>query len=108
MMNRIKILLCFSIVACIISVILFDCNSWASEAPNTDLIVRIKDNFVLAAQEIGRKLEIYAIRLFSLFLILDVALLGIRVALNRDQIQDVIKQFIMILLFAGFVLCIPT
>ena len=106
MMNRIKILLCFSIVACIISVILFDCNSWASEAPNTDLIVRIKDNFVLAAQEIGRKLEIYAIRLFSLFLILDVALLGIRVALNRDQIQDVIKQFIMILLFAGFVLAV--
>ena len=28
------------------------------------------------------------------------------VALNRDQIQDVIKQFIMILLFAGFVLAV--
>ena len=89
-----------------IAFLLFSSNAWADGAPNQDIIERITQNFVPAAQEIGKKLEVYAVRLFSLFLILDIALLGIRVSLNRDQIQDTIKHFIMILLFAGFVLAV--
>lgn len=105
-MDRIKIPPFVITLFFTISTIFISCNAFAADAPNTDLIERITQNFVPAAQEIGKKLEVYAVRLFSIFLILDVALLGIRVALNRDQIQDTIKHFIMILLFAGFVLAV--
>lgn len=105
-MDRIKIPPFVITLFFTISTIFISCNTFAADAPNTDLIERITQNFVPAAQEIGKKLEVYAVRLFSIFLILDVALLGIRVALNRDQIQDTIKHFIMILLFAGFVLAV--
>lgn len=83
--------------------LLFSSNAFAADAPNQDLIDRIVQNFVPAAQEIGAKLNVYAISIFKLFLILDIALFGIRMALNRDQVQDIFKQFIIVLLFSGFI-----
>ena len=71
--------------------LLFSSNAFAADALNQDLIDRIVQNFVPAAQEIGAKLNVYAISIFKLFLILDIALFGIRMALNRDQVQDIFK-----------------
>jgi type IV secretion system protein TrbL len=43
---------------------------------------------------------------FRWLLILEVCFLGIKAALNRDQLPDIIKQFVMLLLMAGFFLAV--
>jgi len=47
-----------------------------------------------------------ALSVFRWLLILEVCFLGIKAALNRDQIGDVVKQFVMLLLTAGFFLAV--
>jgi type IV secretion system protein TrbL len=44
----------------------------------------------------------YALLVFRWLLILEVCFLGIKAALNRDQLADIFKQFVMLLLMAGF------
>ena len=70
---------------------------------NNDVITDITTKFSSQASIYGKSLKIYAERLFYWCLILDTALLGIRVALKRDDITSILKQFIFILLFAGFI-----
>lgn len=70
---------------------------------NNDVITDITTKFSSQASIYGSALKTYAERLFYWCLILDTALLGIRVALKRDDITSILKQFIFILLFAGFI-----
>ncbi|TKB23163.1 P-type conjugative transfer protein TrbL [Desulfopila sp. IMCC35006] len=70
------------------------------------VVVDIMDKFSTQASIYGTTLEGYAERLFYWCLILDVVLLGIRVSLNRDDIASMIKQFVFILLFAGFIFAV--
>lgn len=51
-------------------------------------------------------LKRYALIIFRWLLILEVCFLGIKAALNRDQIQDIFKQFIMLILMAGFFMAV--
>jgi type IV secretion system protein TrbL len=44
-----------------------------------------------------------ALALFKLTLILEVALFGIKISLRRTQLQDVIAEFVTLLIFAGFI-----
>ena len=48
----------------------------------------------------------YALIVFRWLVILEVCFLGIKAALNRDQIPDIFKQFVMLLLMAGFFLVV--
>lgn len=68
-----------------------------------NIVVDIMDKFSTQASIYGTTLQGYAERLFYWCLILDVVLLGIRVSLNRDDIGSMLKQFVFILLFAGFI-----
>jgi len=70
---------------------------------NNDVITDITTKFSSQASIYGSALKAYAERLFYWCLILDTALLGIRVALKRDDITSILKQFVFILLFAGFI-----
>ena len=51
-------------------------------------------------------LKRYALIVFRWLLILEVCFLGIKAALNRDQIQDIFKQFVMLILMAGFFMAV--
>ncbi len=67
------------------------------------IVVDIVTKFSTQASLYGTTLQSYAERLFYWCLILDVVLLGIRVSLNRDDIASIFKQFVFIMLFAGFI-----
>jgi type IV secretion system protein TrbL len=77
-------------------------------AMDSDVVTRLANQFATVAAGYGRALEQYAKELFKWCLILDVALLGIRAALGFQEIGDTIKQFIFVLLFAGFCLAVIT
>ena len=72
-------------------------------ADTGDIVYNIVDKFSTKASVYGSSLKKYAEKLFYWCLILDVALLGARVALKRDDIASILKQFVFILLFAGFI-----
>jgi type IV secretion system protein TrbL len=77
-------------------------------AVDSDVVTRLANQFYTVSRGYGAVLEQYAQGLFKWCLILDVALLGIRAALGRQEFGDTIKQFIMVLLFAGFCLAVIT
>ena len=51
-------------------------------------------------------LKKYALLVFRWLLILEVCFLGIKAALNREQVGDIFKHFVMLLLMAGFFLAV--
>ncbi len=51
-------------------------------------------------------LKRYALGIFRWLVILEVCFLGIKAALNRDQLTDIFKQFVMLLLMAGFFMAV--
>jgi len=73
-----------------------------------DTITQINDQFKAKASIYGTVLEQYAKKLFYWCLILEIVLLGAKVALNRAELADIIAQFIMTLLFAGFCFAVIT
>lgn len=72
-------------------------------ADTGDIVYNIVNKFSTKASLYGSGLKIYAEKLFYWCLILDIALLGARVVLKRDDIASILKQFVFILLFAGFI-----
>lgn len=70
--------------------------------PN-DVINEITLKYANQATIYGTALEEYAEKLFYWCLILDVALLGIKAALKQEEIANIIRHFVMLILFAGFI-----
>ena len=95
-MRILKILTCTLFVALIMAT---ECNA-------ANVITNITAAFYNKAAVYGTALQGYAERLFYWCLVLDVVLMGIKCALSRDQIADTIKQFCMMLLFAGFIFAV--
>jgi type IV secretion system protein TrbL len=48
----------------------------------------------------------YALKIFYYLLIFEVCFMGIKAALNRDQVADILKQFVLLILVAGFFLAV--
>lgn len=90
----------FSVVM-IVLIIIFNIDS--CPASTGDVVYNVLDKFSIKASSYGSALQAYAEKLFYWCLVLDVALLGVRVSLKRDDITAVLKQFVFILLFSGFV-----
>ena len=63
---------------------------------------QIADKFEEKASEYGAKLKDYGLSLFKLFLLVGVAMFGVQAALGRAEIADVIKEFIVMMVFAAF------
>jgi len=76
----------------------------AEVTPVTDIVSK----FYTVSTTYGSALEKYALKLFGICLIIDVAWLGIQAALGQSTINEVVKQFIFTLLFAGICLAIIT
>ncbi|WP_031485857.1 P-type conjugative transfer protein TrbL [Maridesulfovibrio frigidus] len=76
--------------------------------PITGILSQIAVQFHAKASQWSERLTHYALSLFKLLLTLDVCFLGIKSALKRTQLQDVIAEFIMLFLYAGIMLLILT
>nr|WP_320013110.1 P-type conjugative transfer protein TrbL [uncultured Desulfobulbus sp.] len=72
-------------------------------ADTDNVVYNILNKFSTKASSYGSALQVCAERLFYWCLVLDVVFLGIRVSLKRDEIALTLKQFVFMLLFAGFV-----
>lgn len=73
-----------------------------------NVVSNISNAYANKAAIYGSALRVYAERLFYWCLVLDVAYLGIKSALGREQIADILKQFCLILLVAGFFFAVIT
>lgn len=77
-------------------------NSYAQNAGGGAIIGQIVGKYEQATQQWIEPLKKVAMKLFGWSAMLSVAMLGVNVALNRDDIPNIIKQFIMMLLMIGF------
>ncbi len=66
-------------------------------------ISQLVETFYTRTASWGGTLQSFAFALLRWTLILEVCLFGVRMALQRAQIADIMGQFVMILLFAGFI-----
>jgi type IV secretion system protein TrbL len=78
----------------------------AHAAADTDFVSRLVAEFYNKTSAWESILKKYALVVFRWLLILEVCFLGIKAALNRVQLGDIIKQFVMLLLMAGFFLAV--
>lgn len=77
-----------------------------ARAANEDFVSTLVREFYNKTSDWEPTLKQYALIVFRWLVILEVCFLGIKAALNRDQIPDIFKQFIMLLLMAGFFLAV--
>lgn len=78
----------------------------AFAAADSDFVSRIVQEYYAKTSAWEPILKKYALLVFRWLVILEVAFLGIKAALNREQIGDTIRQFVMLLLTAGFFLAV--
>ena len=78
--------------------------AWA--AADADFVSRLVMEYYNKTSAWEPKLRQYALLIFRWLLILEVCFLGVKAALNRDQLADIFKQFVMLLLMAGFFLAV--
>ena len=77
-----------------------------AHAADEDFVSRLVTEFYNKTSAWEPTLRRYALTVFRWLLILEVCFLGVRAALNRDQLGDIFKQFVMLLLMAGFFLAV--
>lgn len=63
---------------------------------------KIAEKFQDVGTEYITKLKDYAFGIFKIFILIDVGIFGLRAALNRSEISEIISQFLMMLVFATF------
>ena len=71
--------------------------------PSPDAISQIAQEFYTKTSAWSGTLKSFAFALFRWTVMLEIALFGIRMALQRSQLPDILSQFVMTLLFAGFI-----
>lgn len=96
--------LCLMAVLVLAVVVLMPVVSHA--AADTDFVSKLVKEFHTKTSAWEPILKKYALLVFRWLLILEVCFLGIKAALNRDQVADIFKQFVMLLLAAGFFLAV--
>lgn len=77
-----------------------------AHATDEDFVSTLVREFYTKTSTWEPTLKRYALIVFRWLVILEVCFLGIKAALNRDQIADIFKQFVMLLLMAGFFLAV--
>ena len=79
-----------------------------AHAADEDFVSKLVHEFYAKTSAWEPTLKKYALTVFRWLVILEVCFLGIKAALNRDQLGDILKQFVMLLLMAGFFLAVIT
>lgn len=91
-------------LVCLLAVLLLPGGALA--ATDTDFVSRLVASYYDKTSAWEPILKKYALLVFRWLLILEVCFLGIKAALNRDQVGDIFKHFVMLLLMAGFFLAV--
>jgi len=94
----------FILFLCLSALFLLPAASHA--AADTDFVSKLVMEYYSKTSLWEPVLKKYALLVFRWLLILEVCFLGIKAALNRDQFADIFKQFVMLLLVAGFFLAV--
>ena len=79
-----------------------------AHAADEDFVSKLVHEFYNKTSTWEPTLKRYALVVFRWLVILEVCFLGIKAALNRDQLGDILKQFVMLLLMAGFFMAVIT
>lgn len=79
-----------------------------AHAADEDFVSKLVHEFYNKTSAWEPTLKRYALIVFRWLVILEVCFLGIKAALNRDQLGDILKQFVMLLLMAGFFMAVIT
>ncbi|MDL2269002.1 P-type conjugative transfer protein TrbL [Desulfosarcina sp. OttesenSCG-928-A07] len=82
----------------LITIVLITDNGFAQ----TSSFEIIADKFKVIGEQYVTRLKDYAFGIFKIFILVDVAIFGLRAALNRSEISEIISQFLMMLMFATF------
>lgn len=82
--------------------------SGEAHAADEDFVSKLVREFYSKTSTWEPTLKRYALIVFRWLVILEVCFLGIKAALNRDQLGDILKQFVMLLLMAGFFMAVIT
>lgn len=77
-----------------------------AHAADEDFVSRLVHEFYNKTSAWEPIIKKYALLVFRWLVILEVCFLGIKAALNRDQLGDILKQFVMLLLMAGFFMAV--
>jgi type IV secretion system protein TrbL len=77
--------------------------AWAAPGVSTGTVAEIVQSFYAKAQAWSGGFQSAAIGLFKLCLVLEIVIFGIKASLQRTSLHDIIAQFVMVLLFAGFI-----
>ena len=75
-------------------------------AADEDFVSRLVHEFYTKTSTWEPTLKRYALIGFRWLVILEVCFLGIKAALHRDQLGDILKQFVRRLLMAGFFIAV--
>ena len=89
-------------VCTVVSLLILVCAASPALAQN-NIATSLLGRFVSQTDGWWGILRSYALFLFTTTLILEVCLFGIRMALGRSDIAETLNQFVMLLLFAGFI-----
>lgn len=97
--KKLLILVC---LLCLPTLLLLLLPEQSHAAPATDFVSRLLDEFYRKTAAWETTMKKYALLIIRWLAILEICILGLKAALNRDQLGDTLKQFVMLLLMIGF------
>lgn len=100
--NNISKVITTTCVAVCVTLLFLDIAEAAQGTQDVNILSSITLKFQTTARQWGKALQVYALVLFRWLLIADVCLMGIRLALKRAELGEVLVEFIRLLLFASF------
>lgn len=77
-----------------------------AEIQDKTFVSRLVSEFSIQTEKWGVKLKDYTKILFKWLLIFEIAWLGIKSALSQEQIQNALKQFVLLIFVAGFFMAV--
>jgi len=72
----------------------------------TDIVAKIVDTFYTKSSNWSSTLQNYALKLFNLTATLTIVMIGVKSILYKNDIKSLLGQFIMTILFCGFILAV--
>lgn len=84
----------------------FASDALAQSGVSPDTVGKITSAFVEKSNAWGNALQKYAVGVFKLCATLTIAMFGVKAVLNRHQLGEVLGQFVMTLVFCGFIFAV--
>ncbi|OLN30042.1 Conjugative transfer protein TrbL [Desulfovibrio sp. DV] len=82
------------------------CDAFAQSGVSTDVVNKIVTVFYEKSTAWSNSLQKYALSVYRICAILTISMFGVKAVLNRHQLGEVLGQFVMTLLFCGFILAV--